>query len=248
MSIHENQKFLTIGKAAEALGVSVQTLRRWEKNGKLRPGYISPGKHRYYAKDAVRQYTRDLFVQAKSWASASADAIPSVESAYCQTSSIFQARLSTFETFLRRIPDLEKDQLFSLVVSIVGEIGDNAFAHNLGKWPDIPGVFFGYDTNRRHVVVADRGVGVLATLRQVRPRLHDDAEALKVAFTERLSSRALERRGNGLKYVREVVQANRYDLSFQSGNAILKFDTPHHEMQLLPAEAPIRGTLAFLEF
>ncbi len=36
-------KIISIGQAAELLGVHVQTLRNWEKSGKLKPDSISPG-------------------------------------------------------------------------------------------------------------------------------------------------------------------------------------------------------------
>jgi len=49
------------------------------------------------------------------------------------------------------------EQLSSLIVAITGEIGNNSFDHNLGKWPDEPGVFFGYDIAKGTVVLADRG-------------------------------------------------------------------------------------------
>lgn len=41
-------RFIKIGKAAEILGVSVQTLRRWEKLGSIIPERKSAGQTRYY--------------------------------------------------------------------------------------------------------------------------------------------------------------------------------------------------------
>src|SRR3989344_5706909 len=43
------QKKLSIGEASEYLGVSIDTLRRWEKKGKIEP-MRSPGGHRYFNK------------------------------------------------------------------------------------------------------------------------------------------------------------------------------------------------------
>jgi excisionase family DNA binding protein len=40
----------TIGQASEYLGVSIDTLRRWEKNGRIE-AFRSPGGHRYYERD-----------------------------------------------------------------------------------------------------------------------------------------------------------------------------------------------------
>jgi hypothetical protein len=109
-----------------------------------------------------------------------------------------------------------------LLSAIVGEIGNNSFDHNLGSWKDIPGIFFGYsfpDNGEWLVVLADRGQGILKTLRHARPSLANDLDALKVAFTEKLSGRAPEDRGNGLKFVKNGVQEESFHLFFTSGNA-----------------------------
>ena len=39
---------MTIGETAKVLGVSITTLRRWEKEGRLQPDEITPGGHRRY--------------------------------------------------------------------------------------------------------------------------------------------------------------------------------------------------------
>ena len=41
-------RFLKIGEAALLLGISIQTLRRWEKKGQLKPSRKSGGGTRYY--------------------------------------------------------------------------------------------------------------------------------------------------------------------------------------------------------
>lgn len=46
-------RFVKIGKAAEILGVSIQTLRRWEMEGSLIPDRKSSGKTRYYDLDKL---------------------------------------------------------------------------------------------------------------------------------------------------------------------------------------------------
>jgi len=52
----------------------------------------------------------------------------------------------------------------------------------------------------RKVVLADRGQGVLTTLKRVRRELTNSSEAIRVAFTETISGRYPETRGNGLKF------------------------------------------------
>ncbi len=50
-------KIISIGQAAELLGVHVQTLRNWERTGKLKPDSISPGGTRRYNQDKILQIT-----------------------------------------------------------------------------------------------------------------------------------------------------------------------------------------------
>jgi len=44
-------KYYTIHEVSEMLGVSAQTLRNWDKSGKLRPHHKSANGYRYYAED-----------------------------------------------------------------------------------------------------------------------------------------------------------------------------------------------------
>jgi len=46
-------RYVKIGEAAKILGVSIQTLRRWEKNGDIVPARKSEGKTRYYNLDQL---------------------------------------------------------------------------------------------------------------------------------------------------------------------------------------------------
>lgn len=104
---------------------------------------------------------------------------------------------------------------------MAGEIGNNSFDHNLGSWQDIMGIFFGYEFNNGglKIVLADRGQGLFKTLKRVKPELKNDLEALFTAFNERISGRAPESRGNGLKFVKENIKNKKMHLGFYSGNA-----------------------------
>ena len=64
------------------------------------------------------------------------------------------------------------------------------------------GIYYGYNLEQRQIVLADRGLGILKTLQQTIPGLSGHKEALHIAFTEIVSGRAPEKRGNNLKYVR----------------------------------------------
>ena len=41
--------YYTIGDFSRKVGLSINTLRNWDKEGKLKPAYISSGGHRYYS-------------------------------------------------------------------------------------------------------------------------------------------------------------------------------------------------------
>jgi len=138
--------------------------------------------------------------------------------------------------------------IFPLVVAIAGEIGNNSFDHNLGNWPDTPGIFFAYDINKRSIVLADRGLGILATLKRVKLGLNNDMKALEVAFTEILSGRAPESRGNGLKFVRKIVAENPISLLFQSGDAELTLTKDSDVLDIKHSAEPFRGCLALITF
>ena len=142
-------------------------------------------------------------------------------------------------------PGFEK--LYSLITLIAGEIGDNSFAHNIGKWPDTAGIFFGYDLEKRIVVLADRGLGVLETLRRVRPALSSHVAAVEVAFTEFISGRAPEKRGNGLKLVREVGTDQPFDLFYTSGDAEIRMRGRDKAFRVIRGQRVVRGCLAKMD-
>lgn len=203
-----------IGKAAKLLGVTPRTLRGWDQSGKL-PAHRDGSTHRCYTLEQLAPYL--VSIDAIGWLWATRAQAPVVsDDYYCERSDRFTSRVAKLGAILATDP--QANTLASLLTLIVGEIGDNSFAHNVG-WPDTPGVFFAYNLEKRMIVLADRGQGVLATLRRVRPALTDHRAALKVAFTEIISGREPEKRGNGLKVVRRVTQENPIALFYQSGNA-----------------------------
>lgn len=237
------EKLLTISQAAEYLGISLNTLRRWDESGKLVAIKKDGGTHRYYREKDLEIFASDLMKFASEWIQ---DGVEFSNTFYCQTSSIFNARLTKMEYALMQKPGFEK--LYSLIVLVAGEIGDNSFAHNLGKWPDTAGIFFGYDLEKRIIVLADRGLGILETLRRVRPKLSNHVEAVQVAFTEFISGRAPEKRGNGLKLVREVVIEQPIDLFYTSGDAEVRMKGSNKIFCVKRGEHTVRGCLAKIEF
>lgn len=143
---------------------------------------------------------------------------------------------------------LGNSNLTSLIIAIIGEIGNNSYDHNLGKWRDIPGVFFAYDFSHHLIVLADRGQGIKKTIAQVKPEVKNDLEALRVAFTEMISGRAPEHRGNGLKFVAKVVKDYKFDLSFQSGKGLLEIIRPDYQLNFTQTNNNVSGTLAIIKF
>lgn len=56
---------LTIKAAAEALGVSEQTLRRWDKAGKLRAQRHPINGYRLYQRDRVLELRRRIYAETE---------------------------------------------------------------------------------------------------------------------------------------------------------------------------------------
>ncbi len=238
------EKLITIGEAARILRISIDTLRRWNKTGKLVPIKISSAGYRLYSKSQIELFLNDLFATAMKWV---LENIEIQSQFYCSNSAIFQAKLTQMQDLLmtnsKKLPDI-----FALITAIAGEIGNNSFDHNLGNWPDTPGIFFAYDIHKKIIVIADRGLGVLATLKRVRPELKDDAMAIKVAFTEIVSGRSPENRGNGLKFVNKIVSENPIDLIFKTGDAELTLTKNNKNLNIHLSSKPFRGCLALITF
>ena len=237
------EKPLNIREAAQFLGVSVDTLRRWDKSGKLVAIRKVRGAHRYYTLEDLKMFSSDLIKLANEWVLSGGEISSDF---HCSNSAVFQTRLIKMQ---EEMLSLGKERGFvSLVGAISGEIGNNSYDHNLGNWPDVPGVFFGYDIHKGIIVLGDRGVGILKTLSRVRPSLVTHEEAVNVAFTETISGRAPEKRGNGLKFVRKVISENPISLSFQTGDAGLQIEKESADLSIVKVKNKIRGCFAIIRF
>lgn len=161
---------------------------------------------------------------AYDWITADPEKVDIASDYYCETRDIFEARLERMKTMLSKNKKLDENK--ALLSAIAGEIGNNSFDHNLGNWPDIMGIFFAYEIlgDEISVFLADRGLGILKTLQRVKPELNNHQNALKTAFTQVISSRYPERRGNGLKFVKNSVESKKFSLVFISGNAEIKIN------------------------
>jgi len=162
---------------------------------------------------------------------------------YCPTRDVFQARLDKVPSFLQKYVS---DNLSFSITAICGEIGNNSYDHNLGSWLDKPGVNFVVDENNKLIVLADRGQGIMKTISRVRTEIKNNQEALKIVFTEIVSGRFPEKRGNGLKYVKKTVEENNLFLEFYSGDACAIVDSS--DLNIKKSKINIPGTLAIIKF
>ena len=48
-------KYYSIHKFSKIIGVSAQTLRNWDNNGKLHPHHTTPSGYRYYSEEQLNQ-------------------------------------------------------------------------------------------------------------------------------------------------------------------------------------------------
>jgi len=242
-----DQKLIKIGQAAKLLGVSIDTLRRWDKSGKFSSVRTGSRHHRFYQFSDIQtkiNLATNYHDIAQNWVKSPRGFTLDPE-IYCQTRDVFQSRLENLQFQLGKILPLEG--IVSLAVAIAGEIGNNSYDHNLGNWPDIMGIFFYYDQKNKTIILADRGLGILTTLKRARPQLTTPAEALKVAFTETVSGRQPEIRGNGLKFVRSIVTSNPLSLNFQTGNAFLHLKQEDKNIFIQETDTSIHGCLASLK-
>lgn len=140
---------------------------------------------------------------------------------YCPTRDVFGVRLESFGKHLGKKLGMDA----YLITAVAGEIGNNSFDHNLGKWPDDPGIYFAQNEEKRIVVLADRGQGIFNTITRVVSNVKNDKDALRIAFTKYISGRATEKRGNGLKFVSQIIKDKKWSLLFDSGRSSLEIDT-----------------------
>lgn len=180
------------------------------------------------------------------WVKVERNNLSNFKEEYCETRDIFQVRLDKMVSSLLNTEKLSEDDIY-VIAAIAGEIGNNSFDHNLGSWPDIMGVFFGHELTGRElkIALADRGQGLLATLKRVKSELKNDGQALFTAFNERISGRAPEPRGNGLKFVKENIKDRKMRLLFMSGFALAELND---KMTIKEANDNIRGSLAIISF
>ena len=52
-------KYYSSKTVTQILGVTAQTLRNWDRDGKLKPAYVKSNGYRYYSEDSILSYTQE---------------------------------------------------------------------------------------------------------------------------------------------------------------------------------------------
>lgn len=126
---------------------------------------------------------------------------------WCSTRDVLQARIDSYA--------METEKY--LGAAVIGEIGNNTFDHNWDFSEGYPrGTYLKFERQQDMVILADFGRGIRQSLKAVFDA-EDDVKAVKVAFTQQLSGRAPEQRGNGLKFVLESIVEKKWSMYYQSG-------------------------------
>lgn len=155
---------------------------------------------------------------------------------FCTSRDIFQARMDSYVYRTNKY----------LQSAIIGEIGNNTFDHN---WDfdknHVRGCYLDLNATDGTIVLADFGRGIKNSLSRVR-YFDNDLDALKTAFTEEISGRAPEQRGNGLKFVAENICKNNWSLYFQSGTSCCIIED--RNMYFRDSNISVIGCLAIMNF
>lgn len=230
---------------AKKLGISPQAIHRHLKS------LVADGTLERRGRGPLARYQlagTPRFERARLWYSSSGRPEESPPEFVCETRDVFAGRLGRLAAFADDgLPSAD----VPLAISAAGEVGNNCFDHNLGNWRDVPGCWFEAQATggRLWVCIADRGQGVLNSLRHADPSLRDEQQALIAAFERTLSGRAPENRGNGLKFVRNIMNGNPLrGLACRSGAGLVDYGAMGKECrgELAPFPSTPAGTATLL--
>ena len=129
---------------------------------------------------------------------------------------------SGLEPLARRVAEgLPKSELGDLL-AVIAHLAGNSFDHNAGAWHGAPGCWIEAQRagKRLWLCVADRGQGVLRSLRRAHPEIKDEQDALVAAFDRPISGSG--RPGNGLKKVRWIVGNGERGIACRSGRGVVE--------------------------
>lgn len=125
---------------------------------------------------------------------------------------------------------IEKEKA-EYIVSLIGELVDNTFAHNAGNWPHgehIGGILMAQrykKTKELEIALSDMGLGIRKTLtaNPAYASIRTDREAIIKALEKGVTSRPQGRGGNGFTYIQEALKNGlEGTIDIWSGNSHLR--------------------------
>jgi hypothetical protein len=166
---------------------------------------------------------------------------------YCQTRDQSSARFSSWAKIFESYK-VSKNNI-AILIAILGELTNNSFDHNLGQWNGAPGCLVTFEkmNNALEIFIVDRGQGIISSLSPSLEKKIPPAEILKKAFEERISGRAPERRGNGLKFVLKYLKQTNNSLYCysQSARYVLNTDAAALDESFFPKDF---GTFLYIKW
>ncbi len=162
---------------------------------------------------------------------------------YCSTRDVFRARHDRWFNHLLKVMPIEKA---AKLLTIVGEVGNNSFDHNLGHWQNAPGLCF--YPQKDFVILFDCGRGIQASLKDAGFKFETDDDFFNAALTQRITGRAPERRGNGLKVSLAAVSELNIGFFIQSGDSYFANDKIPAEITDELKKYSNQGVIAYIYF
>ncbi|MDQ7010100.1 MAG: hypothetical protein Q9M94_07475 [Candidatus Gracilibacteria bacterium] len=154
------------------------------------------------------------------------------------------------EKILKKLGEIGlSDDTSYLIFSSLGEIIDNSFFHNLGRWttPFGPKCFFYFYNNKKekqlNFVISDLGIGFKGTLKNNFPELDTEKDALQIALKPGITGRYENKGGNGLVFLQKnIFNGFKGELFIRSNNFIAKVDS-FAEISEIRNDVKILGTM-----
>jgi anti-sigma regulatory factor (Ser/Thr protein kinase) len=133
----------------------------------------------------------------------------------------FNAVDASIEILLRCVPGIDHDRIKALEWSL-NEITDNVLSHSHSPVGGIMQVMTFPTRKRVEFYVCDAGVTVPRTLRQGRPSIVSDAEAVRAAIEEGVTRDDVKHRGNGLYGTAKCCEVSGGEFELVSGAVFLR--------------------------
>ena len=161
---------------------------------------------------------------------------------YCETRDQSNTRISKWVRYFQSQKISLQDSI--ILGAILGELTNNSFDHNLGHWDKTPGCVVGFQIDQEkkilQLAIGDRGQGIISSLQNAVGEKFSPKDVLFKAFNERISGRAPEKRGNGLKFVlKHINEKNNYLLCLTQGQQI---NCGNSKINININEFPIKNT------